>query len=176
MAQTLAADVHARAGSSPGISPRIGLLLWLALCVGGGAISGIASAGGDSAWYQQLARPSWTPPSWVFAPVWTTLYAVMAIAAWRVWRNGGWAGQTRSLCLFMGQLALNFAWTPLFFNAHLISVALLDLIGLWIAIVATMVSFSRRDRMAAWLLAPYLPWVTFAGALNAAFAHLNGAW
>lgn len=157
------------------LSSRLGLGLWLALCVGGGAISGIASAGGDSAWYQQLNRPSWTPPSWLFAPVWTTLYALMAIAAWRIWRIGGWYRHATPLRLFLLQLAANFAWTPLFFNAHLLAVALVDLIVLWILLAVTIVLFAQRDRIAPWLLAPYLAWVTFAGALNAAFARLNGA-
>jgi benzodiazapine receptor len=174
MAPSPAADRQVSRGSSPVVSQPVALLLWLALCVGGGAISGIASAGGDSAWYQQLERPSWTPPSWVFAPVWTTLYALMSVAAWRVWRRGGWARQRTPLRLFLLQLAANFAWTPLFFGAHLLTVALMDLIALWALLVATIAAFSRRDAIAPWLLTPYLAWVTFAGALNAAFASLNG--
>jgi tryptophan-rich sensory protein len=87
----------------------LGLAAWLAVCVGGGALVGLATAGGDSAWYDSLAKPSWTPPDAVFAPVWTALYAAMAIAAWRVWRRGGWQAHRGALALFVGQLAVNFA-------------------------------------------------------------------
>lgn len=151
----------------------VGLALWVALCVGGGALIGVTSAGGDSSWYQALHRPSWTPPSWVFAPVWTALYALMGVAAWRVWRLGGWQQNRTALRVFLLQLALNFAWTPLFFNAHLIGLALADLIALWLLVLTTIYAFSRRDGLAAWLLVPYLAWVSFAGALNGAFALLN---
>jgi tryptophan-rich sensory protein len=174
MTETVAVGVPTRARPSPAISPWLGLLLWLALCVGGGVLSGLGSAGGDSTWYRQLERPSWTPPSWLFGPVWTALYTLMAVAAWRIWRRGGWAHNATALRLFLLQLAANFAWTPLFFTAHLMTVALLDLVALWIILVATIALFARRDRIAPWLLAPYLAWVTFAGALNAAFASLNG--
>src|SRR5262245_45502084 len=107
---------------------RSGLWIWLLLCVGGGALIGIANPGGESPWYQSLNQPSFNPPSWVFAPVWTTLYALMAVAAWRIWRRGGWSANRVPLGLFLLQLAFNFAWSPLFFTAHAIDLALADLI------------------------------------------------
>lgn len=151
----------------------VGLALWVALCVGGGAMIGIVTAGGDSAWYQTLDKPSWTPPGWVFSPVWTALYAAMGVAAWRVWRRGGWSVQRAPLAAFLAQLGLNFAWSFLFFSLHLAGWALADILLLWAAIALTIGLFARVDRAAAWLLAPYLAWVTFASALNGAI-YLRG--
>jgi tryptophan-rich sensory protein len=149
------------------------LLVWAALCVGGGALIGILTGGGESAWYQALRKPSWTPDPAVFGPVWTTLYALMSMAAWRVWRNGGWRLQGPVLLLFLVQLALNFAWSPLFFLAHDIELALVDIVMLWMLIVVTTRQFAAVDRLAGWLLAPYLVWVTFATVLNAALVRLS---
>jgi tryptophan-rich sensory protein len=151
----------------------IGLLVWVAACVGGGALVGYSTAGGDSAWYQSLAKPSWTPPSWVFGPVWTMLYAAMGVAGWRVWRRGGWAAQSAPLMAFVAQLLLNFAWSFLFFGARQIGWALIEIGALWVAIVATIWLFRGVDRPAAWLLVPYLGWVTFATALTAAIYRLQ---
>ncbi len=148
-------------------------MAWLALCVGGGALIGVATAGGDSAWYRALDKPAWNPPSDVFAPVWTTLYAMMAVAAWRVWRKGGWARHATALNLFVAQLTLNFAWSILFFSQQTVQGALVDIVALWVLIVATIWAFSRIDNLAAWLLVPYLAWVSFATALNATIAALN---
>jgi benzodiazapine receptor len=149
------------------------LVLWIALCVGGGALVGVVTAGGDSAWYQTLDKPEWTPPSWVFAPVWTTLYAMMGYAAWRVWRRGGWSRQTLALTAFAGQLALNFAWSLIFFGRQLVGWARVDILALWIAVALTIRLFIPVDRAAAWLLTPYLAWVTFATLLNFAIYRLQ---
>jgi tryptophan-rich sensory protein len=151
----------------------VALAAWLAGCVGGGALVGLATAGGDSAWYQSLARPSWTPPGVVFAPVWTALYAAMAIAAWRVWRRGGWHAHRGALALFMSQLLVNFSWSFIFFGARQIGWALADIVALWILIAITLGRFAAIDRLAGWLMAPYLAWVTFAAALNAAIYRLQ---
>jgi len=97
----------------------------------------------------------------------------MGAAAWLVWRRGGFAAQRRPLTLFCVQLALNAAWTPLFFGLHWTGVAFAEMIGLWLAIVATLVAFRSVNRVAAWLLAPYLAWVTFAAALNFTLWRLN---
>lgn len=172
MASLTAPNMLGRDASTHWVA-NAGLWWWLALCVGGGALIGLTSAGGDSPWYQALDRPSFTPPSWIFAPVWTTLYALMAVAAWRVWRQGGWAANRVALTLFLLQLAANFVWSPLFFNAHAIELALADLLLLWALLVMTISVFHRRDRTAAWLLLPYLAWVSFAGVLNTAFVVLN---
>lgn len=150
----------------------VALALWIALCVGGGALIGITTQGGDSPWYASLDKPSWTPPSWVFAPVWTTLYAAMGVAAWLVWREGGWPRQRLPLIVFLVQLALNLAWSAIFFGLQQITWALVDIVALWLLIVMTIRVFVRVNRAAAWLLAPYLAWVSFATALNAAIAWM----
>ncbi|MDA1185625.1 MAG: tryptophan-rich sensory protein [Acidobacteria bacterium] len=149
-----------------------GLLSWLAICVGGGALVGMVTAGGDSPWYQVLDKPTWTPPGWIFGPVWTLLYMAMALAAWRVWRRGGWTTHAVPLAAFVAQLALNFAWSFIFFSFQLIGWALVDILLLGVTIVVTMRLFAIVDRYAAWLLAPYLGWVMFAAALNAEIYRL----
>jgi len=124
-------------------------------------------------WYFRIERPSWTPPGWLFGPVWTTLYLMIGTSAWRVWRSGGFRRDPTALVLFLVQWALNFAWTGIFFGARRPDLALVEIVVLAAAIVATIVRFGRHDRIAAWLLVPYLGWVLFATALNAAFWWLN---
>jgi tryptophan-rich sensory protein len=151
----------------------LGLALWVVLCVGGGALIGVVTQGGDSLWYASLNKPAWTPPSWVFAPVWTTLYAAMGLTAWLVWREGGWKRQSVPLAMFVAQLTLNFSWSLIFFSLREIVWALVDIVALWLLIALTMLVFARVNRAAAWLLAPYLAWVSFATALNAAIVWMN---
>jgi translocator protein len=134
------------------------------------AIGGIATSGSVRAWYPALVKPSWNPPSWVFGPVWTLLYTMMAIAAWLAWRQAGWGGV---LALYSVQLALNAAWSPLFFGLHRIDLALVDIVLLWVAIAATMVAFWRVTPVAGWLFVPYLVWVSFAMVLNFTIWRLN---
>ena len=111
--------------------------MWIGFCTVGGALVGVLTGGGDSAWYLGLRKPAFNPPSWVFAPVWTALYAAMGIAAWRVWRRGGWRLQGRPLTFFVSQLALNWAWSFLFFTLQSPLLALADIVVLWVLIVAT---------------------------------------
>ncbi len=115
----------------------------------------------------------WNPPGWVFGPVWTALYAMMAVAAWMVWRRGGFGMQRFPLVLFVTQLALNALWTPLFFGLHRPDLALVDIALLWLAIVSTVATFTRVHRGAAALLVPYLAWVSFATFLNLTIWRLN---
>ena len=151
--------------------PRLTVLLaFLALVIGGGLLIGFTIQPG--AWYAALAKPPFNPPNWVFAPVWTTLYVLMAVAAWRVWRVAG--AVSRPLLLFYLQLALNAAWSFLFFKAHHIAYALADIVALLVAILATSHAFGRRDRVAQILFLPYLVWVSFATVLNGAIWWLNG--
>lgn len=124
-------------------------------------------------WFRSLTKPSFNPPSWVYAPVWTLLYLLMAIAAWLVWRDGGWERQAFPLSLYLVQLVLNAAWTPLFFGAHRLGLALVDIVLQWFAIAATLLAFARVDAVAGWLFAPYLAWVSFATVLNFAFWRRN---
>ena len=149
------------------------LALWVGVCVVGGATVGLLTSGGDSAWYVGLRKPTWNPPSWVFAPVWTTLYAGMGIAAWRVWRRGRWQAQGSALRVFLAQLMVNWAWSFLFFTLQSPLLALADIVLLWFCIAWTCRLFARVDRVAAWLLTPYLGWVTFAGILNLAIVAMN---
>jgi tryptophan-rich sensory protein len=126
-------------------------------------------------WYASLAKPDWTPPTWVFGPAWTILYAMMALAAWRLWRRRHTRPREsrRALALFAVQLALNLAWTPVFFGMQRPDLALAVILLLWAAIAATIVAAWRACRTAAALLVPYLAWVTFATALNMAIWRLN---
>lgn len=151
----------------------VGLVLWILLCAGGGALVGVATAGGDSGWYQSLRKPAWTPPAWVFGPVWTTLYVMMGVAAWRIWRRGGWHRQVAPLLAFLVQLALNFAWSFVFFGRQAVGAALIEILALWAAVALTAALFYRVDKVAAWLLAPYMGWITFAAALNGAIYALQ---
>jgi translocator protein len=122
------------------------------------------------AWFAVLAKPSFNPPNWIFAPVWTLLYILMAIAAWRVYRV---VGIDSSIVLWIVQLILNAAWSPLFFGAHRISFALADIVVLLAFIVATTILFFRRDRVAGSLMVPYVAWVAFATLLNFTIWQLN---
>lgn len=124
-------------------------------------------------WYAALRKPSWNPPPWIFGPVWTLLYSLMAVAAWLVWKQGGWRHQGRPLGLYLLQLVLNAAWTPLFFGLHRPDLALIDILLLLAAIVLTMVAFSRVSRTAVLLLVPYLAWGSFAACLNFTLWWMN---
>ncbi|MEO1160330.1 MAG: TspO/MBR family protein [Pseudomonadota bacterium] len=148
---------------------------FVALCLAVGSVAGWATNQSVTGWYLTLNRPSWTPPGWVFAPVWTVLYIMMGVAAWRIWRaGGGFAGEARfALLVFFVQLALNFSWSIAFFAAQSTLLGLITIAALWLAIALTISVFQPIDRFAAWLLAPYLLWVSFAAALNFAFWALN---
>jgi tryptophan-rich sensory protein len=150
----------------------LGLLLWIALCAAAGGIGAIASADAP-AFYAALVKPPWSPPPQVFGPVWTVLYLSMAVAAWLVWRERGWARARGALGLFVLQLVLNALWSWLFFAWHRGALALADIVVLAALIVATLIAFARIRRLAAWLLVPYLAWVSFATALNYSVWRLN---
>jgi translocator protein len=131
-------------------------------------LAGVTSM--PDAWYASLEKPSWNPPAWIFGPVWTLLYTLMAVAAWLVWKREGWGSP---MWLYLVQLSLNAAWTPVFFGAHAPGWALLVIAALWVAIVATTFSFFRVRKAAGLLFAPYLAWVTFAAFLNFTLWRLN---
>jgi tryptophan-rich sensory protein len=159
-----------RSGRPSGFRAALALAGWLLLCFAAAAFGGPFMPG---EWYAALKKPSWNPPGWIFGPVWTALYTMMAVAAWLVWRQGGWSAQLKPLLLFLAQLALNAAWTPLFFGLHQPGVAFAEIVLLWLAIAATLTAFRPVSRAAAWLLAPYLVWVTFAAVLNFSLWRLN---
>ena len=151
----------------------LALVFWFVLCFGVAGLGGRWSAGEITGWYRTLARPTIAPPNWVFGPVWTLLYGLMAFAAWRVWLAPPSPARGWALGLFLVQLALNLAWTWIFFRQHALGAALIEVVILWAVIGATTVAFSRVGAGAGWLMAPYLAWVTFASVLNGAFWRLN---
>jgi tryptophan-rich sensory protein len=150
----------------------VGLLGWLLLSLGAAAVGAVASADAG-AFYAQLVRPSWAPPGWLFAPVWTVLYVLMGVAAWLVWREHGFKEGRTALTLFVVQLGANALWTWIFFAWHRGALAFAEIVFLWCLIVATVVVFRRLNALAAALLLPYLAWVTFACALTFATWRLN---
>lgn len=150
----------------------LGCVAWLAVSFIAAAIGSAASIQAGS-FYTQLVRPEWAPPPDVFGPVWSVLYAVMGIAAWLVWRVGGFRAARTALTLFLLQLAVNALWSWLFFGWHLGGVAFADIAMLWVLIVATLVAFWRVRPLAGVLLVPYLLWVSFAFALNYSVWQLN---
>ena len=150
----------------------LGLASWLLLTLAAAAVGAIASADAG-AFYQQLSRPPWAPPGWLFAPVWSALYLLIGIAAWLVWRERGWRGARTALSLFVIQLAANALWTWLFFAWREGTLAFIEILILWALIVATLVAFWRVRPLAGGLLLPYLAWVTFASALTFATWRMN---
>jgi tryptophan-rich sensory protein len=149
----------------------IALTAFLVACFAVATIGGVVTQASVDTWYPTLAKPAFTPPDWVFGPVWTVLYAMMALAAWLAWRRIGWQGW--ALVLFFAQLALNLLWSILFFGLHLVVLALVDIVVLVLLIALTTVAFWRIDRRAGLLLVPYLLWVVYASALNGAIWRMN---
>jgi benzodiazapine receptor len=147
-----------------------GLVVSLALCFGVGWL-GSRFTPGD--WYGRLVKPLWTPLNGVFAPVWSALYAMMAVAAWLVWKREGLRKASVPLAVFALQLVLNAAWSWLFFGLHRPALAFADIALLWAVILVTLILFSRRSVAAGALMGPYLAWVTFAAVLNYALWQLN---
>lgn len=147
----------------------LSLAAWLGLTFAA-ALVGSRFRPGD--WYASLAKPAWTPPGALFAPVWTALYLAMGIAAWMVWRRGG-RSRAPALGLYLVQLALNALWSYLFFGLHRPDLALLDIGLLWAAILPVMLRFGRIRSVAGALILPYLLWVSFAACLNFAIWRLN---
>ena len=150
----------------------MGLIGLFVVSFAASAVGAVASIQAKS-FYRQLVQPTWAPPPWLFGPVWTVLYALMAIAAWLVWRSGGFRANRIALSLFLLQLALNSLWTRFFFALHHGALAFTDIVLLWVLIVATLVSFRRVRPLAGTLLIPYLLWVSFASVLNYSVWQLN---
>ncbi len=148
------------------------LIGWLALSFAASVIGAVASVRAAT-FYQQLSQPTWAPPASVFAPVWSVLYALMGIAAWLVWREGGWRRQSGVLALFVVQLAVNALWSWLFFAWHHGAIAFADIVLLWLLLLGTVIAFWRVRPLCGALLVPYLAWVGFAAALNYAVWQLN---
>lgn len=161
--------------NSPKLSPGrqlAGLAGWMFLTFAAAALGAAASAQAG-AFYLRLVRPEWAPPGWLFAPVWTALYLMMAIAAWLVWRDHGLRRAGAALTLFVLQLAANALWTWLFFVWHQGALAFAEILLLWALIAATCIAFWRLHALAGALLLPYLAWVSFASVLTYATWQLN---
>lgn len=151
----------------------IGLAVSIAVCFAAAGIGSLLTTPSIDGWYAALMKPSWTPPNWVFGPVWSALYLCMAIAAWLVWRRAGFPGAGLALALFAVQLVLNVAWSAIFFWAHRPGLAFAEIAFLWLTILATTLAFRPLSRAAAWLMSPYLLWVAYAATLNYGIWRLN---
>jgi len=151
----------------------VALAGFVALCFAVAAAGGAVTATSVETWYAGLAKPPFNPPDWVFGPVWTALYLMIAVAGWRVWRRRGESGAWLALGAWGLQLSLNLSWSMLFFGARMIGAALVEIAVLLAAILITAALFWRIDRIAGVLLVPYTAWVSFATVLNAALWRLN---
>lgn len=151
-----------------------GLIFWVGICyltawTGAQVSPGIASA----EWYQSLNKPDWNPPAWLFGPVWTTLYTMMGVAAWLVWKRFGFGEGRTALVWFLIQLGLNGLWSQIFFGLQEPGWAFVEILFLLAAIIYTTVLFFEKNRIAGWLMVPYILWVSFATALNGAIWVMN---
>jgi benzodiazapine receptor len=159
--------------ATPAQSSRLMALIgWLALSFAAAATGAVASMDAG-AFYAELQKPGWAPPASVFGPVWSALYALMGVAAWLVWREGGWRTHGGVLGLYLVQLGVNVLWSWLFFAWRLGAASFADIVLLWLLLVATAVGFWRVRPLAGALLLPYLAWVSFASALNFVIWQLN---
>jgi tryptophan-rich sensory protein len=152
--------------------PWLVLIVFFAICLGAGGLGSFFTASSVREWYPQLRKPAGTPPSWVFGPVWTTLYVLMAISAWLVWRQYG-GGARPALLIFFAQLALNVAWSGIFFGSRMPGVAFAEIVILWLAIAFNIFVFYVLLPVSAFLLVPYLLWVSYASYLNFGIWRLN---
>ena len=155
------------------IKVLITLLICLLIPLAIGGISGFATATSITDWYVTLNKPSFNPPNYLFAPVWTSLYTLMGISLFIIWRSPEGRNRNNALLIFAVQLALNFFWSFLFFKFNLIGVALVEIVLLWTSILMMIIYFKRISKLAAYIQIPYLLWVSFATVLNAAIWFLN---
>lgn len=150
------------------------LVISLALPQIAGLSGALFTETGEGSWYQSIQKPEWNPPGWVFGPVWTTLYVLMGIAFYLVWKSEAPAKKKRpALAFWIVQLIFNFLWTIIFFNGHEIFYAFAEIVALWLAILITIFLFARISKPAAWLMVPYISWVSFAALLNYTIFQLN---
>jgi benzodiazapine receptor len=151
----------------------IGLVVLIVICFAAAAIGSAFTTPSVPGWYASLTKPAWTPPAWVFGPVWSALYLAMAFAAWLVWRRAGFSSARGALMLFAAQLVLNVCWSAIFFRVHRPGLAFAEILLLWLMILAATLAFRPLSRAAAWLMVPYLLWVAFAATLNYSIWKLN---
>jgi benzodiazapine receptor len=151
--------------------PLMRLILCIVVCLGAAGLGSLLTKPALGSWYAGLSKPRWTPPNWLFGPVWTILFVAMAIAAWLVWRKVGLTAAPMQL--FLLQLLLNVSWSALFFRLRSPGLAFAEIVVLWFAILATSVGFWKVVPAASWLLLPYWIWVSYAAALNFSIWLLN---
>jgi tryptophan-rich sensory protein len=156
------------------MKPVVKLIISIAITLAVGAVSSLFTASSVAGWFATINKPSFNPPNWVFAPVWTTLYILMGIACWLVWKsNADGKIKTIAIGLYAVQLTLNFLWSFIFFYAHETGLALVEVMLLWLMIVLTIIWFSKISSLAALLMVPYICWVSFATVLNFYIWKLN---
>jgi benzodiazapine receptor len=151
----------------------VSLVPFVVVCFTAAGIGSLFTSKSVNTWYTQLRKPEWTPPNWIFGPAWTTLYLMMAISAWLVWRSSDWYSARFALALFAIQLVLNTMWSIAFFGLHEVGPAFGEILLLWMMIIATAVAFLPLSLLAAWLLIPYIVWVAFASYLNFRIWQMN---
>lgn len=156
------------------ISNNWKLVICIIICEGTGIISGLLTNTQNNIWYNAIIKPSWNPPGYIFGPVWTVLYLLMAISLWIIWKSDALENQKMLACvLFAAQLFLNFWWTILFFQFHSPVIAFAEILVMIVFILFTIIRFSKISKTAAWLLVPYISWVSFAAILNYTLWDLN---
>lgn len=151
----------------------LSLLPFVLVCFAAAGIGSVFTRKSVHSWYPHLNKRDWNPPNWIFGPVWTALYLMMAMSAWLVWREQSWSGAKLPLVLFGIQLALNVAWSGIFFGMRAIGPAFAEVLLLWTMTIATTVAFYPISLLAAWLLIPYIAWVAFASYLNFRIWQMN---
>ena len=155
------------------ISSTQKLIISLIATIGIGSLGGIFTIAEIPNWYAGLNKPSFNPPNWLFGPVWTSLYTMMGVAFYLIWKQAETATRKKAILLFIIQFVLNFFWSIIFFSLHSIGAALIEIIVMWIFILLTIIQFSKLSKPAAWLLVPYIAWVSFASLLTASIWKLN---
>lgn len=149
------------------------LLGFILLCYGIAAAGGLSTAESVNGWYNTLAKPAWTPPSWLFGPVWTILYGLIAWSGWLLWTSPHSEARRRALSWYFIQLMLNAIWSPVFFGMHQAGAGLAIILAMDVAVLITIVTAAKVERLAAWLLGPYLLWILYATTLNGGIFALN---
>ncbi|KAJ7295250.1 hypothetical protein O6H91_05G110600 [Diphasiastrum complanatum] len=142
------------------------LIIAVAMPVALGFLATSISPGANTDWYRSLNKPPWTPPNWVFPLMWTILYILMGGASWLIWKEGGFKTQALPLGFYIAQLILNFLWTPLFFGLRYFGLAFVEIVLMWVAILVTIILFWPVNHAAAYMLLPYIIWVTLAASIN----------
>ena len=155
------------------LKPATGLFISFLICFSAAAIGNLATTPQIPNWYADIAKPNWTPPNWLFGPVWTILFSLMATAAWIVWRKHGIKNARNAFIWFGVQLILNSLWSVLFFGWNNPGAAAVEILFLWLTILITLVAFSKKSKTAGLLLVPYFLWVSFAIVLNISIWQMN---